>query len=38
MCKTIPKNTRFKAEKQPKMDTFADIRNLWKTTKLTTEN
>lgn len=33
MCKTIPKNTCFEAEKQLKIGTFADIRNIWKTTK-----
>ena len=38
MCKTIAKNTHFEAEKQLKIGTFADIRNIWKTTKLTTEN
>jgi hypothetical protein len=33
MCKRIPKNTDFDAEKRVKIGTFATIRKLWKITK-----
>ena len=38
MCKTIPRKPNIQMEKQLEIGTFADIRNIWKTTKRTTEN